>query len=103
MTALEFVKTAQRWAKAQELDTAIIVRTASPGAIVERMETWAAEHPSKTRLSKLLKLFPHMRLNAGIPDLCPKTMDTQVPELICKDRRCADCIREFWLEGIDDD
>lgn len=103
MTAIEFVKTAQRWAKAQGFDTVVIAKNSSPDEVVTRIEEWAAEHPSKTRLGKLLELFPRTRLKEGIPDLCPKEMDTQVSELICRDRRCADCQEEFWLEEIDDD
>lgn len=102
MTALEFVRTAQRRARARGLSATIIAQASSPEAVVKHMETWAAEHPGKTRQDELLKLLPNARMgDDGVLDLCPMMLDTSLPQSVCPAGGCHGCQEEFWLEEID--
>lgn len=69
--------------------------------IVSVVEKWAKEHPSKTRQSKLLKLFPDSKIENGYL-FCPQLVNQKhKPEGGCSCTKCVDCCREFWSEEVE--
>lgn len=67
-------------------------------AIVER---WSREHPSKTRQTELLNMFPEAHVSEnGSLYICPASVSSAYRDANgnCKVRRlkCADCRKEFW-------
>ena len=71
--------------------------------MVEIVEKWAKEHLKKTRLDKLLEVFPNADVYDGIPDICPKRLETSYGVKCFEGVNCEDCEREFWTEEIDED
>lgn len=69
-------------------------------AIVEK---WSAEHPVKTKMSELLKIFPNAeRLDENVLDICPELVDTNYHN--CSNfNRCDKCKEDYWSGEIDDD
>lgn len=70
--------------------------------VVRIVEEWAKEHPVKTRLSELLKLFPNASVAQidGCPASCIKIFDLTAN---CKDsEKCSDCKKQFWLTPIEE-
>lgn len=71
-------------------------------AIVER---WSREHPSKTRQTELLNMFPdaHVSENGSLY-ICPASVSSAYRDANgnCKVRRlkCADCRKEFWSQEV---
>lgn len=73
-----------------------------PEKMVAIVEQWAAEHPTKTRQSVFLELFPEAALaKNGVLTICPNTFSP-----VYKDERgrcklpyaeCDNCRRKFWL------
>lgn len=68
-----------------------------PEKAIEIVQKWSDEHPQKTYLTELLKVFPNTPLNdAGVPDgICPYMLglnDTHD----CK-RSCIEC----WNQPIE--
>ena len=72
--------------------------------MVSNVEKWANEHPAETNQSKLLELFPNLKLNAnGIVDYCPKAFGANcncMGEYVSHDgafvRDCFRCKNRFW-------
>lgn len=69
---------------------------------VRIVEKWAKEHPVKTRLSELKKLFPSASAQEeGYIDLCIKFFDSTVS---CKDSKgCHECKKKFWFTPIEEE
>lgn len=73
-----------------------------PKKMVAIVEQWAAEHPTKTRQSVFLELFPEAALaKDGVLTICPNTFSP-----VYKDERgrcklpyaeCDNCRQKFWL------
>lgn len=73
---------------------------------VASVEQWAQEHPSNTRQSELLKLFPGSALDGdGILNMCPSSVSESHRDEFggCYDSRrcCNDCRREFWMQEVE--
>ena len=69
---------------------------------VSIIENWSEEHPTKTRQSEFLKMFPNASLNGlGSLAICPMDADKnqRCPEK--SGARCMDCRREFWLAEVE--
>lgn len=71
-------------------------------AIVER---WSREHPSKTRQTELLNMFPEAHVSEnGSLYICPASVSSAYRDANgnCKVRRlkCADCLKEFWSKEV---
>lgn len=64
MDALEFIKTAQRYAKEEGYESVIILKSKPPEKILEKLEQWADANPIKTRQSEL-RTLPQRILAAG--------------------------------------
>lgn len=75
--------------------------------MVKAAEQWAAEHPTKTRQSEFLKLFPGAApTKDGVLAICPNAFS-----LVYKDEmglcnrhytECNNCCREFWLAEVEE-
>ena len=76
-----------------------------PKKMVAIVEQWAAEHPTKTRQSVFLELFPEAALaKDGVLTICPNTFSP-----VYKDERgrcklpyaeCDNCRQKFWLAEV---
>lgn len=71
-------------------------------AIVER---WSREHPSKTRQTELLNMFPEAHVSEnGSLYICPASVSSAYRDANgnCKVHRlkCADCRKEFWSQEV---
>lgn len=65
---------------------------------IDIVERWAKEHPAKTRLSELQKIFPKVIVREdGLPIVCPSHLDA---EWDCIEN-CSECKRKYWLEEIE--
>lgn len=81
--------------------------TDSPEEVVAEVEEWAKEHPTKTRQSEFLKLFPGAGpTKDGVLSICPNAFSP-----VYKDERglckwhyaeCDNCLRKFWLAEVED-
>lgn len=69
-------------------------------SLVKAVEAWAAEHPRKTRQSEFLKQCPNASVSEDGVLFCPKTVNTAY-FCYCKDKECADCRREFWMQEVE--
>lgn len=69
--------------------------------LAEKVEKWAKEHPLKTRQSEFLRLYPNVRLNNGVIDICPRSVDATKVTNGCAANMCNPCMRKFWLEKIE--
>lgn len=64
-------------------------------AIVEK---WSKEHPVKTRLSEIQKIFPKIVVrDKDLPIVCPSHLDA---EWDCIEN-CEECKIKYWLEEIE--
>lgn len=73
--------------------------------IVVAVETWSKEHPSKTRQTELLNMFPEAHVSEnGSLYICPASVSSAYRDANgnCKVRRlkCADCRKEFWSQEV---
>lgn len=63
---------------------------------------WCEEHPTKTRQSEFLKMFPNAKIdNLGISILCPQWVSKDSKcnlQTLC----CDECRREYWLAEVDE-
>lgn len=69
--------------------------------LVEKVEKWAKEHPVKTRITKLLEVFPNADVYDGFPDICPKRLEPSYKVLCNEMPNCTDCERKYWTEEIE--
>lgn len=84
------------------------IRFATPEKItkaVEDVESWRKEHPTKTRQSEFLKMFPNAILNDGTPHTPPIKPCLLEPLFLaakCENPdSCLACRRKFWTEEIE--
>lgn len=76
-------------------------KTTDAVAIVEK---WSEEHPRKTRQSVFLEQWPEAELDkCGFLVICPKRIsaDCRNRYVNCTNRPCSDCLREFWLQEVE--
>ena len=73
-------------------------------AIVEMVEEWKKEHPTKKRQDNLLKIFPDATIS-GLTKasvICPMDVSKNVACRGKGDENCHDCKREYWLEEVEE-
>ena len=70
--------------------------------MVKAAEQWAAEHPTKTRQSEFLKLFPGADVGEtdGCLTLCPCNIYEKMRKE-CGAPNCSECRRKFWLAEVE--
>ena len=76
-----------------------------PEKAIAIVEKWAEEHPSKTRQSEFLKLFPKVEINnEGTINICPKVTE-RIYRCSYNERKvdCDECRKEYWLAEIEEE
>jgi hypothetical protein len=75
-----------------------IVEMSDDDRIVSIIEKWAAEHPAKTRQSKILEQWPNVRRDKnGWLDVCPGPFIGKEP---CPGD-CLACHKQFWSKEVE--
>lgn len=73
-------------------------------SLVKAVETWAAEHPRKTRQTVFLEQYPESEIDSrGDLMVCPKRISADCRDRYgnCTNRLCSDCRREFWMKEVE--
>lgn len=68
---------------------------------VKFVERWATAHPTKTRQSEFLKLFPNAQTDSGCLNACPMDVFGNTG-IDCNKRTCFECKKEFWLAEVEE-
>lgn len=117
MDAVEYLKTLCRMCHCECLkcelgkarsgfETCHVWQRTHPEEAVAIVEKWAKEHPTKTRQSEFLKMFPNVILNdKGQPSLCAKLLDTtyhRVGGCGLDVDTCQRCMDNFWGQEVED-
>lgn len=68
---------------------------------VKFVEQWAAAHPTKTKQSEFLKLFPNAQTDSGCLNACPMDVFGNTG-IDCNKRTCFECKKEFWLAEVEE-
>nr|DAK92782.1 MAG TPA: hypothetical protein [Caudoviricetes sp.] len=118
MDAVKFLKEKQRMCKSfercskcvfaeQQYDCDDYALTC-PEKSVSIVESWAKEHPAKTRQSELLKMFPNAEIKEnGVLAICPSHCDKSLKciyeqtETGANLPNCKKYRRDFWLTEIE--
>lgn len=72
---------------------------------VQIVEEWAKDNPIKTRQSKLLNMFPDVKIDDdGVVAFCPSNFLPSVERsAYCKKhKKCEECRKEYWLTEVTD-
>ena len=72
--------------------------------LVQIVEKYTAEHPTKTRQSEFLKMFPDAPIENGIPCIDPCSLSTKLIDSggwCDKYSDCRKCVREYWLTEVE--
>lgn len=113
MDAVEYLKTLRRmcngecreceFGKRSEFDPCAVWRYAHPEEAVAIAEKWAAEHPTKTRQSEILKMFPGSDIDEtdGCLTLNPCIIYEKMRKE-CAGKLCSECRRAFWLAEVEE-
>lgn len=116
MDAVKFVKTLGRmcdaecikcefWKRRSRWESCNAWQKNHPEEAVAIVEKWAKEHPTKTRQSEFLKMFPNVILNdKGQPSLCAKLLDTtyhRVGSCGLDVDTCQRCMDNFWGQEME--
>lgn len=115
MDAIEFLKAKNRICKKYDCYTCVLGNEeggCQAGAVynqilteeqvVANVETWLVEHPIKSRKSEFLKMFPNAKVgNSNAIEICPKIIDTTLGRYCDSEKRCCDCLKEYWLAEVD--
>ena len=111
MDAVEFLDKVDRFSKRGSTEEKMRYndyRTAGDNAwAVKFVEQWTAAHPTKTRQSVFLKLWPETELTRdGVITICPVAISAayRAEEGLCANpsEKCDDCRRKFWLAEVEE-
>ena len=69
--------------------------------MISIVEQWAKGHPSKTRQSEFLKMFPNAPLYRGVVSIPPCSIEKEMRGN-CLMRDCFECRRTYWLTEVTD-
>lgn len=106
MDAVEYVKQCRRM-MANDVQIRSVLGGWSAEAVVEQVEQWAKEHPTKTRQNEFLKQWPDAEIgDDGYLSVAPCQLYKDMEEkdengVCCKNCGCAECRRDFWLKEIE--
>lgn len=114
MDAVEFLRERRRMCNAQDdCDTCPIGLVCADyfvdhnysqekaSGMVSTVEQWAKEHPTKTRQSEFLKLFPNAQTDSGCLNACPMDVFGNTG-IDCNKRTCFECKKTFWLAEVEE-
>lgn len=114
MEALEFLKEQKRMCKAHKTcnncplvnNHCIVNHLASDDdnkKIVNFVEQWSKDHPSKTRQSVFLEQWPNCPMgDDGVIKICPRNVDKNYACVFSGCFGCSECRREFWMQEVDE-
>ena len=75
-----------------------------PEEAIAIIEKWSTEHPTKTRKSEFLKLFPNVPVDDnGVPFIMPCNIEYEAKKECERHSECGTCREEFWLAEMDDE
>lgn len=66
--------------------------------MVAIVEKWAAEHPTKTRQSEFLKMFPNAATRHEVITICPQYAEK---DFKCPRTCCPECKKAYWLAEVE--
>lgn len=74
--------------------------------LVGAVEEWSTAHTCKTRQRVFLEQYPEAQIGAnGVLDICPAPISRSHRRegggCIDYHKKCADCLREFWLQEVE--
>lgn len=105
MDAVEFLDKVDRLSKRGSTEEKMRYndyRTAGDNTgAVKVVERWATAHPTKTRQSEFLKLFPNAQTDSGCLNACPMDVFGNTG-IDCNKRTCFECKKAFWLQEVED-
>lgn len=103
MDAVEFVEQWRRMDKNGYRKYSIF--NDSPEDVIAEVEEWAKMNPVKTRQSVFLEQYPEAELGKdGVLRVCPAPISPKYRNdgrCATFARRCADCRKEFWGQGVE--
>ena len=112
MDAVEFLDKVDRLSKRGSTEEKMRYndyRTAGDNTrAVKFVEQWDAEHPAKTRQSVFLEQYPEVELTEdGVISICPIAVSAAYRNKTggCASPtrpRCEVCLREFWMQEVED-
>lgn len=71
-----------------------------PEKAIAIVQKWSDEHPQKTYLSELLKIFPNTPLgDDGTPNFCPYRLGLMSIDDCRNDRNCVKCWNQALKDG----
>lgn len=71
-----------------------------PEKVIAIVQKWSDEHPQKTYLSELLKIFPNTPLgDDGTPNFCPYRLGLMSIDDCRNDRNCVKCWNQALKDG----
>lgn len=104
MDALEFLKTAKRrYESNPDKNFSAIYFDFNLEDYVKEVEEWGKNHPTKTRQTEILKMFPnaHIRSN-GYVDIAPCILDAEVYKECSEGSiECDECYKRFWGKKVE--
>ncbi len=106
MNAVEYLRTLRRMCKSVGscLECPLGVRGCmgtrdrSAEETIEIVESWAEEHPIRTRQTEFLKRFPNAKLFGGVLYICPKNINVMADVRCGSD--CDKCKSSYWLQEV---
>lgn len=112
MDAVKYVKTLYRLCKSQDGCSECVLES-EDGCIaaanrydknaVPIVKQWAKEHPTKTRQSEFLKMFPNAKTMGGVIAICPNDIDSTYRNMeYCDHSFCEECGKKYWNEEVDE-
>lgn len=76
------------------------LETLYPEKVIAIVQKWSDEHPQKTYLSELLKIFPNTPLgDDGTPNFCPYRLGLMSIDDCRNDRNCVKCLNQALKDG----
>ena len=105
MDAIKFVETLQRKYKIENENKIVIHVDEDANFLVNFIEEWSKEHPTKTRQSVFLEQYPCAKIDKqDVLYVCPAVVcgDNACPKNKVSDYIiCRNCRREFWMQEAD--
>ena len=107
MDAVKFIEETRRMYKVTGKHLPTLAEGIPAEDVVKEIEEWSAAHPRKTRQSVFLEQYPEAELiKDGVISICPMSVSAAYRNKTggCASPtrpRCADCIRDFWMQEVE--
>ena len=105
MDAIEFLKTAKRrYESDPDKNFSAIYFDLNLEDYVKELEKWEKDHPTKTRQTEFLKMFPNaLMMPNGYLNVAPCVLDEEIYRK-CSERsqmKCDKCYKDFWSKEVE--